>query len=163
MNNYIKKSIKAVAQIRSHDDKQVLGYIEFNQLGDKTTIKGVLHGSGDEFSKGYHGMHIHEKGDPRKCCDALGDHYNPFGKSHGDIGAQERHVGDLGNVLFDANGNCTIDLTDSLIKLTGPYSIIGRSLIIHKDIDDLGKGNSDKSKINGNSGARIAYGIIGYA
>lgn len=158
MSNYIKKSYKAVAQIRSHDDKQVLGYIEFSETGDITSITGELTGLPD----GFHGFHIHQKGDPRKCCSALGDHYNPFNKKHGDISDKERHVGDMGNI-YSENSKCTINLVDNLIKIMGPYSVIGRSLVIHEKKDDLGRGNNPDSKKTGNSGSRIAYGIIGYA
>jgi Cu-Zn family superoxide dismutase len=39
--------------------------------------------------------------------------------------------------------------------------IIGRSIIIHQDEDDLGKGNFDDSHTTGHSGARIACSVIG--
>ena len=159
MNKYIQKAYKAVAQIRTHDDKQIIGYIEFNEINGLTYIIGELNG----LSVGYHGMHIHEKGDPRKCCSALGDHYNPFNKNHGNITDIDRHVGDLGNIIVDENGKCLISLADNQIKVTGPYSIIGRSIIIHENKDDLGKGLNLDSIKTGNSGKRIAYGIIGYA
>ena len=166
MTNYVKivdKPMihKAIAQIRSHDDSKVLGYIELNEDMDGIThIFGNLSG----LVSGKHGIHIHEKGDPRQCCNALGGHYNPFNKQHGDIkdDREHRHVGDLGNILFDDEGKCKVSLYDKLIKITGPYSVIGRSIIIHEKEDDLGTG-SGESKVNGNSGARIAYGIIGYA
>jgi len=159
MNNYIKKAYKAVAQIRTHDDKQIIGYLEFNEIDGLTYISGELNG----LSTGEHGMHIHEKGDPRKCCSSLGDHYNPFNKTHGNIIDIERHVGDLGNIIVDENGKCMVSLVDNQIKIAGPYSIIGRSIIIHENKDDLGKGVNQDSKKTGNSGKRIAYGIIGYA
>lgn len=47
-----------------------------------------------------------------------------------------------------------------MIKLNGPNSIIKRSFVIHEKPDDMGKGNSKDSKKNGNSGKRIACGII---
>ena len=36
----------------------------------------------------------------------------------------------------------------------GPTSIVGRSLVVHKDADDY------KTQPTGNSGARIACGVI---
>jgi Cu/Zn superoxide dismutase len=45
--------------------------------------------------------------------------------------------------------------------LKGKACIIGRGLIIHADEDDLGNGANEASKINGNSGKRIACAIIG--
>ena len=35
------------------------------------------------------------------------------------------------------------------------------SLMIHADIDDLGQGGNELSKITGNAGARLACGVIG--
>ena len=45
------------------------------------------------------------------------------------------------------------------VKLKGVelQSLLGRSLVVHKDPDDL------KSQPAGNSGPRIAVGVIGYA
>lgn len=50
---------------------------------------------------------------------------NPKGKNHGAPTDEERHVGDLGNYKTDANGNAKASVTDKLIKLIGPDSVIG--------------------------------------
>lgn len=52
-------------------------------------------------------------------------------------------------------------IDDSEVELTGPYSVIGRACVLHRNVDDLGDGTSPESSVNGNSGARIACGIIG--
>ena len=52
-------------------------------------------------------------------------------------------------------------MTDHLVKLSGRYSVIGRSLIVHQDKDDLGKGGHNDSLTTGHAGKRIACGIIG--
>ena len=39
--------------------------------------------------------------------------------------------------------------------------ILGRSVIIHEDEDDLGLGTFEDSKTTGHSGARIACSVIG--
>jgi Cu-Zn family superoxide dismutase len=55
----------------------------------------------------------------------LDDPVNPHGKSHGAPSDDERHVGDLGNVETDGQGNAKGSLTDSLIQLIGPNSVVG--------------------------------------
>lgn len=49
------------------------------------------------------------------------------------------------------------------MKLIGPYSIIGRSLVIHAGEDDLGKGGHELSLINGNAGNGVVAGVVGIA
>ena len=41
-----------------------------------------------------------------------------------------RHVGDLGNVVASETGEAAINMKDSKITLTGPNSVIGRSMVV---------------------------------
>jgi len=107
-----------------------------------------------------HGFHIHEKADFSNGSVSAGGIYNPFKKSHGGPSEDWRHIGDLGNVTMDQNGNSKGHMTDRLVKLYGETSIIGRSVVVCEDADDLGKGNHASSRINGNSGAGLACGAI---
>lgn len=107
---------------------------------------------------GEHGFHIHEFGD----CSApdgtsAGGHFNPDNMAHGAQHATARHVGDLGNVTADAEGNVTLNLLDPRLSLNGPHTIIGRGLILHAQPDDF------KTQPTGNAGGRIACGVIGVA
>ena len=108
---------------------------------------------------GYHGFHIHKAGDLRgKGCEGLCDHFNigPASNHGGPPGSLgPRHTGDLGNVT---KGTFTYFLKG--VKLD---DLIGRSLVIHADRDDLGKGGFSDSLTTGHSGARIACAIIGRA
>ena len=63
----------------------------------------------------------------------------------------------------DDNGVAKLEISDSLISLSGERSIIGRTMVIHADIDDLGKGGHQLSKSTGNAGGRLACGVIGMA
>lgn len=64
-----------------------------------------------------------------------------FQVDHGAPSDTIRHVGDLGNILADSNGNANFEMTDSVIALEGRNSIIGRAFVIHAGVDDLGRGN----------------------
>ena len=112
---------------------------------------------------GLHGFHIHEYGDLREGCKSTCNHYNPKKKNHGGPLDKDRHMGDLGNIKVNKNGICKMKLQDKIIKLRGKYSIIGRSVVIHEDEDDLGKGNHKDSHTTGHAGKRIGCGVIGYS
>ena len=47
-----------------------------------------------------------------------------------------------------------IDLNDSQISLCGKLSVVGRTMVVHADPDDLGKGGHELSSTTGNAGAR---------
>ena len=41
-----------------------------------------------------------------------------------------RHAGDLGNITAGADGVAKVEISDVQIPLTGPNSIVGRSLVV---------------------------------
>jgi superoxide dismutase, Cu-Zn family len=64
----------------------------------------------------------------------------------------------MGNVEADASGKAKLEYVDHQISLTNDQqSVIGRSVVVHAKADDL------KSQPAGDSGARIACGVIGRA
>ncbi|ELU01864.1 hypothetical protein CAPTEDRAFT_100118 [Capitella teleta] len=139
----------------------IQGTIRFEQdiTGGATSITGSVSGftTGDG-SK--HGFHVHAVGNlGNRCSDATG-HYNPFDKNHGAPDASERHVGDLGNIVENANGVADISMDDSLVSLVGEYTVIGRSIVVHAGEDDLGLGGDSGSLTTGNAGARLGCCII---
>ncbi|OXA49934.1 superoxide dismutase [Cu-Zn] [Folsomia candida] len=149
---------KAVCVLKG--DK-VQGTVWFNQEaeGKPVAVTGEIKGLG----AGLHGFHVHEFGDTTDGCTSAGPHFNPKGKTHGGPGDAERHVGDLGNVTAGGDGVAKIDVKDSLISLFGENNVVGRTMVVHADPDDLGKGGHELSKTTGNAGARVACGVIGLA
>jgi Cu-Zn family superoxide dismutase len=144
------------------DHPHIKGIVEFEEKGTKVVIKGNLKST--KYKNSSHGIHIHEAGDlSDKCMGACG-HFNPYNKQHGGPTSKERHVGDLGNIRFDARGVAKFRMEDSLVKLRGTKAnVIGRSVVIHEDMDDLGMGNHNDSLTTGHAGKRITCAVIGYS
>jgi len=138
-------------------DGAVSGTLVFKQVGNSVSVKGEVKG----LTPGLHGFHIHEFGDNTNGCTSAGPHFNPDGKDHGGPTDKIRHVGDLGNVTAGDNGVAVVSIDDSEIALKGEHSIVGRSLVVHADADDLNRGGHELSKTTGNAGARLACGVIG--
>ena len=106
---------------------------------------------------GKHGFHIHKAGDLRgEGCMGLCEHYDIGNNDHGGEKG-ERHTGDLGNIELQ-NG---VFQKEYYIKGIRVNDLWGRSIIVHEDEDDLGKGMFDDSKITGHSGKRIGCAIFG--
>ncbi|KAK9767636.1 hypothetical protein K7432_002402 [Basidiobolus ranarum] len=149
--------VKAVAVLRG--DSSVQGTVYFTQENENSPVKVEATLTG--LAPGKHGFHIHEFGDNTNGCTSAGGHYNPFAQTHGAPGDEVRHAGDLGNIVASEDGQATLSVTDSLLKLTGPHSIIGRTVVVHEGEDDLGKGGHELSSTTGNAGGRQACGVIG--
>jgi len=115
----------------------VRGAVEFVQNDSETCI---IRYNVAGLTAGKHGFHIHELADFSQGCVSAKGHYNPFGRDHGGPKDEERHVGDLGNIVADQEGKAVGEMTDHLIKLFGDTSIVGRSVMVHAGEDDLGEG-----------------------
>ncbi|HLI75306.1 MAG TPA: superoxide dismutase family protein [Acidobacteriaceae bacterium] len=110
---------------------------------------------------GDHGVHIHQNA----VCEApdfksAGGHFNPDGKQHGFQNEMGHHAGDTpSNVSVGENhqGSATWLLTAVTLQPGAPNSLLsngGTSLIVHEHGDDM------KTDPSGNSGNRIACGVI---
>eukprot|EP00898_Chlorokybus_atmophyticus_P000455 jgi/Chlat1/140/Chrsp1S03230 len=136
----------------------VEGYVLFTQ---QETGPCIVEAHLTGLTPGKHGWHVHEFGNLTQACNSTGGHYNPTEAVHGNINTVPSHVGDLANLEADASGNVDTVVYANRLRLTGGRSIIGRAVTIHSGVDDLGLGGAPTSLINGNSGGRIACGIIG--
>lgn len=145
--------LKAIAVLHPTTGNKVAGTVTFTEEADGVRVQANLTG----LTPGTHGFHVHEFGD----CSAAdlasaGAHFNPTNKPHAGPDTAERHVGDMGNIEADAAGAAKLDYVDHDISLTNDQrSVIGRSVLVHAKADDL------KSQPAGDSGARIACGVVG--
>lgn len=155
-----KQPIQAIAVFNEKTIKGTVHFIEDFE-NDCILINILIRGL---HKNALHGFHVHEAGDLSDQCTSMCAHFNPYGKTHGCPGMKERHVGDLGNLKTNAQGEAKYIMHDEVIKLRGTKAnIIGRGLIIHADPDDCGKGGQSDSLTTGHAGKRIACAVIGYS
>jgi len=144
---------KAVAILYPTKASKVQGSVTFKQTDGTMHVHAEISG----LAPGDHGFHIHEFGVWSEDGLAAGGHYNPTHEKHAGIDTPKRHIGDLGNITANENGNATVDLDDPSLTFHGPTSIIGRGLVVHEKADDF------KTQPTGNAGGRVAVGVIGVA
>jgi len=142
----------AVAELAPTTGNAAKGTVTFTPKGDKVLVVASVSG----LAPGNHGFHIHEKGD---CSSgdgmSAGGHFNPMGKPHANPSTMDRHAGDLPMLTADSAGNATLTVELDVITVgSGAADIVGRGVIVHKDPDDF------KTQPTGNSGARVACGVI---
>jgi len=167
-----KEELSAIAVIQPATPQgSVVGVVLLTQAKGKigqTQLKISLSGLPTAAQDYQVGWHIHELADltptqsANGICGSTGAHYNPKNNTHGGPQVQEKHKGDLGNLAVKADGTSVSSIKLDYVDLNGIYSVIGRSIVIHAKQDDLGTGDGE-SQINGNSGPRIACGVIGWA
>ena len=126
---------------------------------------------------GKHGINVHENGDVSGCDDAgacTGKSYNPDKRPHhgptalkkfgasachfvGDGCVLNRHIGDLGNIVADENGDSTTSFKDlyTTLKAGTSNSIAGRSVVIRATADDF-----ETEEDDGGAGPIVLYGSI---
>lgn len=158
-NKTRKKShiIKGVA-VFGENETNVKGVIHLEEKRNGLEIRYEISGLSD----GLHGFHIHEYGDLTEGCHSACSHFNPLHKKHGGPDSDNRHEGDLGNVLSKNNLAIGKVFAKGLcLKANSKMSVLGRMIIVHEKEDDLGKGGDEESLKTGNAGSRLACGVIG--
>ena len=150
---------KAVAVLYPNNNN-VTGTVIFTQDKKHLHIEYDIKGMKD----GKHGFHIHEYGDYTDGCNSSCSHFNPDNTTHGGVTGENRHAGDLGNIV-SKNKRSKGTICCSLLSLNpkSRYNIIGRMILVHEDEDDLGNGDNEESLKTGNAGSRLACGVIGIA
>lgn len=145
---------QAIANLAPVSGTLVSGRLTITAVDDGVRISGELGGLGRNAT---HAIHVHDHGD----CSAAdgssaGGHFNPTATAHGRAGSGPHHLGDMDNLVANAQGVARVDLRLTGVTLGSgtPNDILGRALIVHAGPDDYA------SQPSGNSGARVACGVI---
>ena len=159
MHNHYKSKCKCkkykkigLALVTPVNDSKISGWIHFHkQERKKVTVKAEIKGLKP---KQKYGFHVHKYGDCRENGKNAGAHLGSYrkNKKHGSADSEERHMGDLGNLVAGEDGTAIYKKTVNMCM----RKLGGRSVIIHAQEDDL------KSQPSGNAGSYIGCGIIGY-
>lgn len=128
------------------------------------TLSGVAHGTRiklnvHDITPGEHAIHVHQTA---KCegpdFKSAGAHFNPDGKKHGLQNPEGPHAGDIPNFTVNPKGNSNAAVNAPNVTLgDDPHSVFsggGTTLVIHAKADD------NKTDPSGNSGDRIACGVV---
>lgn len=107
---------------------------------------------------GPHGIHLHAVG---KCegpaFTTAAGHLNPAMHQHGSMNPAGPHLGDLPNIVVQADGTGTATVVipgDWASLAPAMFDADGTAIVIHAAADDY------KTDPSGNSGARIACGVL---
>jgi Cu-Zn family superoxide dismutase len=144
----------AIAKLTDTTGKQI-GLAIFTATDTGATVGISIAG----LAPGLHGLHIHEAG---RCTPpdftSAGGHFNPTARHHGLKNPEGPHLGDLPNLLVQADGSADTSFSlDPMLLRPGPLSLLdsaGTALVVHADPDD------QRSDPSGGSGDRVACGTI---
>ena len=108
---------------------------------------------------GTHGIHIHAVGSCQgPDFESAGGHFNPSNRAHGLENPAGPHNGDMVNMVVGPSEHTNYRSTSTHITLTtgaaNLFDADGSALVIHASADD------QRTDPSGNSGARIACGVI---
>jgi Cu-Zn family superoxide dismutase len=143
------------AELAATKGNEANGELVLTSMPDGVRIEGSISGLKADAA---HGFHVHEKGDcSAPDASSAGEHFNPTSQPHGDPASAAHHAGDMQNLDADAEGRAAISTTVSGVTLGdgGSNDVVGKAIVVHQKADDY------KTQPSGDSGDRIACGVIG--
>lgn len=149
-----QETVGATAELKATQGHGVSGTLMLSPEGTGVHISGSIKGLVP--NSGF-GFHVHEKGDcSAPDASSAGGHFNPTAEQHGDPAGAAHHLGDMPNLASDAEGSAELHIVipDLTLRTGQANDVLGKAIVVHEKPDDYA------SQPSGNSGARIACGII---
>ena len=148
---FFSRTKSAVATLTPSATSGVTGIVLFS--GGSTSVDVHVIASGLQPGS-IHAFHVHENG---TCASAdfmtAGGHFNPTHKPHGPQD-KPHHAGDMPSLLADPSGKIDTRFTLEGVTLGGVDGFVGHAVVLHASADNF------DAQPSGNSGARIACGVI---
>jgi Cu-Zn family superoxide dismutase len=131
------------------------GVLRLESVAGGVRLTGQLTG----LAPGAHGIHLHAAGRcERPDFTSAGAHLNPGNMKHGLVNPEGPHAGDMPAIAADADGRAVVDHTTALVTLgSGANTLFdadGTAVVVHASGDD------QRTDPSGNSGSRIACGVV---
>jgi superoxide dismutase, Cu-Zn family len=162
-------------------DGSTLGSVTFKRKGSRVEVTAKLAlPPGLTAVDAFHGFHVHANNKPENGIGCLADPTQPpatwFTSADGHLAepgqTHSHHTGDLPGLLVSDDGTAVTELLSSRMEIAG---LLGRAVVLHAGTDNFANvptgglpdqytANStaatDKTAATGNSGDRIACGVI---
>ena len=145
---------KAFADMRTRDGRD-LGRVRLHETTSGLLLRIKLKG----LTPGVHGFHIHDVGKCEGDFESAGGIFNPLGAKHGYLNDEGPMVGDLPNLIVPPSGEIEVEFMSPFATLSkdAEDTLVdnnGSAIVLFEQADDY---HTDP---NGNSGPRIACGVI---
>ncbi len=135
--------------IRSKSHTETQGTATFKQKNGKVEMDLSVF----KLTPGLHAVHIHEFGNCGATdASSAGGHWNPSKDEHGKWDAEHFHMGDIGNLEANKDGQARLIFTTDkwCLECDDPMkNIIGKAIVIHSGVDDF------HTQPTGNAGGRV--------
>jgi superoxide dismutase, Cu-Zn family len=148
-----RKSVsQAITMLQPTKGNKATGSVRFEAVPEGVKVRAEL----SDLSPGTHAFHVHVLGNcSAPDAKSAGPHFDFEGSALHPPPDIDHITGDLGELTADASGKARFEGTIAKASLTGPFTIVGRSVVVHA------KPNDPSKPPDGAAGARVACGVIG--